>query len=179
MRIIGGKHKGRKIYAPKHLPARPTKDITKESLFNTLASRFFFNEISVLDLFAGTGNISFEFASRGTEDITSVDRHAESVRFIEKTAARLGMPVQVVRSDVKKFLETARRTYDVIFMDPPYDMPPGDLLELIDLIFRRKMLDDEGVLIVEHHKNLRLDSHPAYRKTKTYGQSVLSFFEKK
>ncbi len=180
MRIIGGKHKGRKIHAPKNLPARPTKDITKESLFNILQNKYFFNEIRVLDLFAGTGNISFEFASRGTEDITAVDKHAASIRFIEKTAKILDLPIQPVQATVESFIEyESVRPYDVIFMDPPYKISPEKLLQLIENIFKNNFLEENGLLIVEHHKTIRLDTSEYYKKSKTYGQSVLSFFEKK
>ena len=180
MRIIGGKHKGRKIYAPKNLPARPTKDITKESLFNALNNRFFFNEIRVLDLFAGTGNIAFEFASRGTPHVVAVDKHRPSIKFIEKTAKQLDLPVRVIQSDVKEFLKyPAGESYDVIFMDPPYGIPDGLLTELIDLIFENNYLAPGGILVIEHHKSKRPDKHPKYRKSKIYGQSVLSYFENK
>jgi 16S rRNA (guanine(966)-N(2))-methyltransferase RsmD len=179
MRIIGGKHKGRKIFAPKNLPARPTKDITKESLFNALNNRFFFNEINVLDLFAGTGNISFEFASRGTPYIVAVDKHRQSTKFIEKTAKQLDLPVNVIQSDVMEFLKyPPAQPFDVVFMDPPYDIPDEMLTELIDLIFENHFLSPSGILVIEHHKSKRLDKHPMYRKSKTYGQSVLSYFEK-
>jgi len=178
MRIIGGKHKGRKIHAPKSLPARPTKDVTKEALFNALNNRFYFDEISALDLFAGTGNISFEFASRGTPVITAVDKHRPSLRFIDKTSRQLDFPIQTVAADVKEFLSyPASRAYDVIFMDPPYRMEQDELFRLIDLIFQNGYLAPGGVLVTEHHKQLRTDAHPRHKRTKTYGQSALSFFE--
>ncbi len=177
MRIIGGKHKGRKIHAPKNLPARPTKDITKESLFNALNNRYFFNELKVLDLFAGTGNISFEFGSRGTPEITAVDKHKASVQFIDKTAKQLDLPVLAIHADVKDFLASEHQKYDVIFMDPPYDMAEEKIENLIQLIFQNELLNPDGMLIIEHHKSRRFN-HPAYKKSKTYGQSVLSFFEK-
>jgi len=178
MRIIGGKHKGRKIHAPKNLPARPTKDVTKEALFNALHNRYFFDEISALDLFAGTGNISFEFASRGTPRITAVDKHRPSLRFIEKTARQLDFPVTTVHADVAEFLSyPAAESYDVVFMDPPYDMSRDELFQLIDKVFAGNYVAPGGMLVVEHHRNLRTDEHPFHRRTKTYGQSALSFFE--
>jgi len=178
MRIIGGKHKGRKIHAPKNLPARPTKDVTKEALFNALNNRYFFDEISALDLFAGTGNISFEFASRGTPSVTAVDKHRPSLKFIEKTAAQLDLPVRTVLADVKDFLSyPAGQAYDVIFMDPPYKITREELDELVDLIFQNGYLAPGGLVVVEHHKNIRTDGHPHHKRTKTYGQSALSFYE--
>ena len=104
MRIISGKYKGRRITAPKNLPARPTTDIAKEALFNILNNNYYFNSLSVLDLFAGIGSISFEFASRGTENITSVDQHYNSLKFIDKTAKELDLEIKTVKSDVFKFL---------------------------------------------------------------------------
>src|SRR5210317_606039 len=106
MRIISGTHKGRKIIAPKKLPVRPTTDMAKESLFNILNNQFYFDEISVLDLFAGTGNVSYEFASRGTQHIISVDKDFGCVKFINETSETLNMPIQVIKSDVFKFLES-------------------------------------------------------------------------
>jgi len=179
MRIIGGKHKGRKIHAPKNLPARPTKDVTKEALFNALNNRYFFDEISALDLFAGTGNISFEFASRGTPVVVAVDKHRPSLRFIENTASQLNLPIQTVHANVKEYLSyPAPRSFDVVFMDPPYRITPEELTELIDLAFRNGYIAPGGILIVEHHKQLNTGGLPYHKRTKTYGQSALSFFER-
>jgi len=83
MRIISGKHKSRRIQAPKKLPVRPTTDMAKEALFNILNNLYYFNNITVLDLFSGTGNISFEFGSRGTENITAVDAHFGCIKYIK------------------------------------------------------------------------------------------------
>ncbi len=178
MRIIGGKLKGRKLNAPKNLPARPTKDITKESLFNILHNRYFFDEIRALDLFSGTGNIAFEFASRGTPSVLAVDRHPGSIRFIKETARKWDLPVSPIRSDVLQFLSYPPvEPFDVIFADPPYDMPAEELRKIIELIMENGFLSPEGILILEHHKKIRLDDLPFFRQAKTYGHSVLSFFE--
>ncbi|NPA43003.1 MAG: methyltransferase [Chlorobi bacterium] len=178
MRIIGGKHKGRKIRAPKHLPARPTKDVTKEALFNALQSRYFLNEISALDLFTGTGNIALEFASRGATRVTAVDKHRDSVRFVEKTARELDLPIKAVRSDVKEYLQyPPDQPFDVVFMDPPYALTAEELRALADAVFERGFVAPGGMLVIEHHKGVRLDDHPRHVRTKTYGHSALSFFE--
>ncbi len=178
MRIIGGKHKGRKIRAPKNLPARPTTDITKESLFNALTGILFFDEIEALDLFSGTGNIAYELASRGTPKIIAVDKHPASIRFIRKTASELKMPIQTVLSDVYKFLENpARSPFDFIFADPPYRFEPEKLIQIVDSAIENGYLSPEGILVIEHHKKIRIDRHHAFRKARLYGQSVLSFFE--
>ena len=121
MRIISGLYKGRKIVAPKNLPVRPTTDMSKEALFNILNNQYYFDDISVLDLFSGTGNISYEFASRGTENITAVDSHYDCIKFISQTAESFEMLLQTIKSDVFKFLETNKNKYDIIFAAPPYD----------------------------------------------------------
>jgi 16S rRNA (guanine966-N2)-methyltransferase len=105
MRIISGKYKGKRLTAPKKLPVRPTTDMAKEALFNILNNRFYFDELKVLDLFSGTGNISFELASRGTEKITAVDSFPGCVRYISKTASELDFSINTIKSDVYKFLE--------------------------------------------------------------------------
>ncbi len=180
MRIIGGKHKGRKIFAPKNLPVRPTTDITKESLFNMLQNRFFFDEISVLDLFSGTGNIVFEFASRGTPEIVAVDKHPGSISFIRKTAKQLSLPIQTVQSDVFTFLNyPSGKRFDIIFADPPYQMDEKDWLKLIDAVFDNHWLADNGIFILEHHKTKDFSKHPNFVKSKKYGQTRLSVFENK
>ncbi len=177
MRIIGGKHKGRKLHPPRGLKARPTMDITKESLFNALKSRFFFDEIDVLDLFAGTGNISLEFASRDAAHITAVDRQPAAVRFIRKTAEEWELPVDVIQADVFDFLrQPAYRHFDVIYADPPYGLEQSDFERLINLVFENQWLAPEGLLVVEHHRTMRFDRHPRYVRSRRYGQSVLSFF---
>ena len=119
MRIISGTFKGRRITAPKKLPVRPTTDMAKESLFNILNNRFYFDEVSVLDLFSGTGNISYEFASRGTENVTSVDANYGCVQFINKTAEEFEMSIQTIKSDFFKFLENHTLQYSLFFADPP------------------------------------------------------------
>ena len=108
MRIISGKYKGRKLVAPKKLPVRPTTDMAKEALFNILNNRYYFDEISVLDLFAGTGNISYEFASRGTDNITCVDQNYGCIKYINETAESFEMSINTIKSDVFSFLENHR-----------------------------------------------------------------------
>jgi len=107
MRIISGTFKGRRLTAPKKLPVRPTTDKAKEALFNILNNSFYFDEISVIDLFAGTGSISYEFASRGTQEITAVDRDFGCIKFIHKTAEEFNMTIQTVKKDVYKYLEAS------------------------------------------------------------------------
>jgi 16S rRNA (guanine(966)-N(2))-methyltransferase RsmD len=121
MRIISGSLKGRRITAPKKLPVRPTTDRSKEALFNILTNWYEFSEIRVLDLFSGTGNISYEFGSRGVQDIVAVDQNKHCSRFIEQTATALGLNIDVVCKNTFDFLSKPHQSFDVIFADPPYD----------------------------------------------------------
>jgi len=177
MRIISGIYKSRKIKAPKQLPVRPTTDMAKESLFNILNNLYYFDDIRVLDLFAGTGNISYEFASRGTKDITCVDAHLGCVKFIETTAQQFEMPIVSIKKDVYKFLETAGNTYDIIFADPPYSFSDAEFTEISNLVFKNNILEPEGILIVEHSKHTDLSQVAYFSYAKNYGGSVFSFFE--
>jgi len=178
MRIIGGKHKGRKLHPPRNLKARPTMDITKESLFNALKNKYFFNEISVLDLFSGTGNVALEFASRGTPEVVAVDKQPASVRFIRKTASAWDLPVEALQEDAFEFLgRPAFRRFDVIFMDPPYGLDEKDFRRLIDAVFQNGWLAPDGTLVVEHHKSMHFDDHPHFSRYRRYGQSGLSYFQ--
>lgn len=177
MRIISGKYKSRKIVAPKTLPVRPTTDMAKESLFNILNNHFYFDEISVIDLFAGTGNISYEFASRGTEKITCVDQNFGCIKFINQTAETFEMPIDTIKSDVFSFLEKASIQSDIIFADPPYDFTDEQFKRIPQLVFKNNMLLDEGMLIVEHSKHTDLSSTPNFSHKKNYGGSAFSFFK--
>ena len=177
MRIISGKHKGRRITAPKNLPVRPTTDMSKESLFNILNNHFNFNGLKVLDLFSGTGNISYEFASRGSGPITSVDGDMGCVNFIKKTATELDLDISAIKSDVFSFLERNKTTYDIIFADPPYNLDQKEFEKVIQLIFDNELLDEEGMLIVEHSKHTKLNHMSNFSFDKHYGGSVFSFYE--
>lgn len=177
MRIISGQFKGRKIVAPKKLPVRPTTDMAKESLFNILNNYYYFDEISVLDLFSGTGNISYEFASRGTENITAIDGDFGCVRFIKQTAEQFKMPIDAIKADVFKYLENARGQYTVIFADPPYNLPLEEFSKIPNSIFEKDLLEKEGLLIVEHSKHTNLDHLEYFSFKKSYGGNTFSFFE--
>ncbi|MGB5943566.1 MAG: RsmD family RNA methyltransferase [Leeuwenhoekiella sp.] len=178
MRIISGRHKGRKIIAPKKLPIRPTTDMAKESLFNILRNSYTLLSLSVLDLFAGSGNISYEFASRGSESITAVDSDAGCVSFINKTAQDLEMPIEAFKSDVFKFLERSGGSYDVIFGDPPYNWEASEFLKIVDLVFQKNLLNSAGTLVLEHSKHTDLSTGQNYQESRKYGGSSFSFFSK-
>jgi 16S rRNA (guanine(966)-N(2))-methyltransferase RsmD len=177
MRIISGKYKGRRITAPRKLPVRPTTDLAKESLFNILNNLYYLDEISVLDLFSGTGNISYEFASRGTENITAVDADLGCVKFIEKTSLEFDMPITVRKSEVSKFLGRAKGKYTLIFADPPYAFTLEEFSQLQDLVFKNELLDEDGCFIIEHSKHTDLSNLPHFDNSRHYGGSVFSFFK--
>ncbi|RNC87171.1 MAG: 16S rRNA (guanine(966)-N(2))-methyltransferase RsmD [Winogradskyella sp.] len=177
MRIISGEYKGRKIVAPKQLPVRPTTDMAKEALFNILNNHYYFDEVSVLDLFAGTGNISYEFASRGSETILAVDANIGCIKFINKTADSFDMAIMTVRSDVFKFLEKAKEKHTIIFADPPYDFDVSEFEKIPELVFQNNLLETDGLLIVEHSKHTKLDHMDNFSYSKSYGGNSFSFFE--
>ena len=146
MRIISGQHKGRRISAPKKLPVRPTTDMAKEGLFNILNNSFYFDELRILDLFAGTGNISYEFASRGAEDIICVDADYGCIKFINQTAVLLEANITAIKSDVFGYLEKTRQKHNIIFADPPYAMSEADFIKIEHWVFANNLLEEEGVL---------------------------------
>lgn len=177
MRIISGKYKGRRITAPKKLPVRPTTDMAKEALFNILNNSYYFEKISVLDLFTGTGNISYEFASRGTPQIVAVDADYGCIKFVGQTAKDLEFNIAAIKSDVFPYLEKAAQKANIIFADPPYDMTLTELEKIPELVFRKQLLQEEGVLIIEHSKHMDLSSFPHFSRLRKYGGSIFSFFE--
>lgn len=177
MRIINGIHKGRKINPPKNLPVRPTTDFAKESLFNILNNHVEFDELKVLDLFCGTGNITFEFASREAIDITSVDSSPACCDFVRKTISDFKMTqVKVVKSDVFSFLNKGFGSYSLIFADPPYDMEEERFKQLVQLVFEKNLLKPGGWLIVEHGERTILSALPAFKEHRKYGNVNFSFF---
>lgn len=179
MRIISGRHRGKRIIAPKKLPVRPTTDMVKEALFNILHNSYTFENIRVLDLYAGTGNISYEFASRGVPEIIAVDADARCAHFIATTAKQLEAPIQVIKLDAIRYLNRAIGKYDIIFADPPYDLPLEEMAKIPEMVFAGDLLSDEGILILEHSKHLALEELPGHAESRKYGGSVLSFFESK
>jgi len=178
MRIISGKYKGKRLTAPNKLPVRPTTDMAKEALFNILNNQYYFEDVAVLDLFSGTGNISFEFASRGSTNITSIDANSGCVHYISKTSKELNFDISTMKSDVFKFLERTKSKYDIIFADPPYNFELAQFSKIPELIFQNELLLEDGLLIVEHAEQTDLSSLPNFSDKRKYGSSVFSFFEK-
>jgi 16S rRNA (guanine966-N2)-methyltransferase len=177
VRIISGKYKGRRIFPPKGLPVRPTTDMSKEALFNVLNNHFSFEGLKILDLFAGTGNISFEFASRGSTPITSVDADFGCVKFIKQVAAEYDFNIAAIKSDVFTFLEKNKATYDIIFADPPYGLDQKTFEKVVVTVFEKNTLQDDGMMIIEHSKYTKLDHLTHFSFKKSYGGSIFSFFE--
>lgn len=177
MRIISGKHKGRRLSAPKNLPVRPTTDMAKEGLFNIINNNFYFDGIAVIDLFAGTGNISYEFASRGTKTIYAIDAHFGCIKYIYNTAKELDLPINTYKSDVYKFLEKTSLKADIIFADPPYNFEKEQFEKIVNLVFEKELLNEDGILIVEHSKHTDISDHEKFSYDKRYGGNVFSFYE--
>ncbi len=175
MRIIGGKHGGRRITPPRRIPARPTTDIAKEGLFNILNNYIDFEEVKFLDLFGGTGCISYEFASRGCEDITLIELDVKSLRFIKETSDKLNMNINALRMNVFKYIDICKDSYDMIFAGPPYALK--NLPEIPDLIFSKGLLKKGGTFIMEHNPNHNFEDHPNFEKKRNYGSTIFAFFK--
>ncbi|MGM9479017.1 16S rRNA (guanine(966)-N(2))-methyltransferase RsmD [Pedobacter sp. GSP4] len=176
MRIIGGKLKGIRLQPPANLPVRPTTDMAKEALFNILNNKYDFENCSVLDLFCGTGNLTFEFASRGAESILAVDMDYGCVNWVKSTAKKYEFDqIDVRKGDVFKLLKQMTGAYDLIFADPPYNLP--NIPQLPILVQEQQLLKPNGLLVVEHQSNMRLHNQPGYQETRKYGNSSFSFFE--
>ncbi|QEK51459.1 16S rRNA (guanine(966)-N(2))-methyltransferase RsmD [Pedobacter aquae] len=175
MRIIGGTLKGIRLNPPKKLPVRPTTDIAKEALFNILENQLEISDLKILDLFSGTGNISLEFASRGAQEIISVDRDFGCYGYLKATSKELNLhQIKAFKSDVFKFLNTETQQFDLIFADPPYDLT--NIPEIAKIVFDKKLLKPGGVLIIEHQSMHNLSNHPNFTDKRKYGYSAFSFF---
>lgn len=179
-RIISGRWKAKKIAAPKHFDVRPTTDFAKEALFSILENTYDMQSIAVLDLFAGIGSISLEFASRGCQDVTSVEMNPKHTAFINSTASELDMSLQIntQRGDVYDWLKKFRnkKSYEIVFADAPFETDEKKYQELISLVLNNKYLKPNGILIVEHQSRLKLD-HPNFKSTRKYGNVSFSFYE--
>ena len=178
MRIISGNKKSIVINAPKNLPVRPTTDKVKESLFNIIQNKFELNDCRVLDVFSGTGNISYEFASRGCNNILSVDNNFNCIRFINKTAKELEIKIRIKKIDYLSFLKKNKEKFNIIFADPPYSFLLRDYLEIIDIVRKNEILEEGGELIIEHRSNISFIDKVKEVDERNYGSSSLSFFKK-
>ncbi|MDR1793529.1 MAG: RsmD family RNA methyltransferase [Bacteroidales bacterium] len=175
MRIISGLHRGKKIVAPLSLPVRPTTDFAKESLFNILNNYFYPDKIKVLDLFAGTGNISYEFAARQAISVTAVDNYQPCVNFIKRTAQQLNFEnITSIKADAVAFLLSCRQQYNVIFADPPYTYT--DYAAIVDAVFEKERLLPDGFLIIEHSAVIDFSQDDKFYQQRNYGKVNFSIF---
>jgi len=174
MRIISGIHKGRRLTAPKKLPVRPTTDRSKEALFNIIQHQIEFSQITVLDLFSGTGSISYEFASRGVTQLTAVDKNKHCIQFILTTAESLAMNIRIIQKDCFAYLEEDKSRYDLIFADPPYEFDLKTYENIIILALKR--LSPQGQLIIEHFNKIDLSEFEMFASRRNYGSATFSFF---
>ena len=176
MRIISGIYGGRKITPPNNMPyTRPTTDIAKEGLFNVLQNNVAIEALKVLDLFGGTGCISYELASRGAADITIVEKDNQMYDFIKKTSAELELEnFKVVKLDVFRFIDTVAEQYDFIFAGPPYALANIDDLPL--KIFEKKLLKPKGWFILEHTPRNEYKKFDHYKTERNYGTTIFSIF---
>lgn len=177
MRIISGKFKGRAINPPKNLRARPTTDFAKENLFNILTNLVEFDQCDILDLFAGTGSISYEFASRGAKSITSVEINAVHHNFIRTTAKALGADnIFAVKANVFLYLRSCTKSFDIIFSDAPYDLE--GLEQVVSLVLDGDTLKQDGIFIFEHSDKYNFENHPLFWQSRSYGSVQFSLFKK-
>lgn len=177
MRIISGTLKKQLFSPPKGFPSRPTTDFAKEGLFNILDNEVAMMDLNILDLFAGTGNISFEFASREAGQITSVDKNFRCIKFMKDFSKKHGIAsaMNVVKADAIKFVGNNHQSYDLIFADPPFE----DKLhhELIKVVMEGSILAEDGLFILEHSKHNKFDDQKGFQHARRYGHVVFSFFK--
>ena len=177
MRIISGIYRGKAIHPPKFFHDRPTTDFAKESLFTIILGNFLkeFENMKILDLFAGTGSISYEFASRGCKNITATDNNFRYTGFIKKTAAELDFSqISVVHADAFRFLKTVKTKYDIIFADPPFGLTDSETIP--EIIHDRCLLENNGWLIIEHSEKTDLSQLTGFTEKRRYGNVNFSFF---
>jgi 16S rRNA (guanine(966)-N(2))-methyltransferase RsmD len=176
MRVIGGTLGGRRFNPPANIPARPTTDLAREGLFNILTNLIDLEGITALDLFGGTGGVSYELASRGVSSVTVVETDANSIAFIKKTAAdyRIAESIKVIRGDVFRFLKSSKASYDLLFADPPYALPRMN--DLVNAMLQPEIINPEGIAIVEHDSRNGFEEHPHFLRAKAYGDTIFTFF---
>lgn len=176
MRIISGELGGRRFNPPSNMPyTRPTTDIAKEGLFNILQNNLDFEELKTLDLFGGTGSISYELASRGVPDLTVVEKETAMYEFIKKTSAEFRIEnLKLVKMDVFKFINSCTNKFDLIFAGPPYALTNID--DLPKLIFDKKLLNHKGWFVLEHTPRNDYKASPFFKSERNYGTTVFSIF---
>lgn len=178
MRIIRGRFKTRYFKYPKSFPSRPTTDFAKEGLFNVLENEFSLFDLNILDLCAGTGNISYEFLSREAGTVTAIDSNFICVKHMNKLAKEFDCQaeINILKSDIFTYLEHCNEHFDIIFADPPFDFK--EYPRIIELVFERDLLSENGMLVIEHGKETELSAITHFQKIRKYGGVCFSFFQK-
>lgn len=175
MRIVGGRNRRRNILPPPNFRARPTTDFAKENLFNVINNYFDFEGLEVLDLFSGTGSISYEFASRDAARVVSVEMNPVHHKFIQDMARELKYPqLTAIRTNAFVYLKSIKDDFDIIFADPPYDMEGIETIP--DLVFSNNLLRKHGWFILEHSADKDFETHPLFRQKRHYGSVNFSIF---
>lgn len=176
MRIVGGEFRGRRFTPPTKTPARPTTDIAKEGLFNILQNMMDLEDIKTLELFGGTGNISYELASRGAAELTIVEQDRGNINFIIKTTKELDVydRFKIIKGDAFKFMKNSNEQYDLIFADAPYALPNMDDIPM--MVFEHGLLAPDGIFVHEHTHSNDYQQHPNFLRMKNYGTTVFTFF---
>ncbi|UCG28736.1 MAG: 16S rRNA (guanine(966)-N(2))-methyltransferase RsmD [Bacteroidales bacterium] len=176
MRIISGKYRGKIIHLPRNIKVRPTTDLAKESLFNIIVNDYDIRSVSVLDLFSGTGSISYEFASRDCKLIHLVENNYKNYSFIVKTMEELAFhQIRATRANVRSYIETCQTKYDIVFADPPYNL--SWLGDLPDLVLGHGLLNPQGMFILEHPRSVHFSDHSCLMEKRQYGSVNFSFFK--
>ena len=175
MRIISGKYKSRRFDVPKSFKSRPTTDFAKENLFNILSNQLDWEDVKALDLFSGTGSISFELLSRGCKEVVCVEKDAAHYAFIKKVRAELQEKnMEPIKGDVFKFIETCQQTFDFIFADPPYAL--SELSKIPEMILSKSLLNENGIFVMEHPKEYDFSALPLFTQKRVYGSVNFSIF---
>ncbi len=176
MRIISGKFKGKRILPPHQITARPTTDFAKEGLFNLLNNKIDFEGIDVLDLFAGTGGIGFEFVSRDCRSVISIEQNDRHCNFIRKVCSDLKISnLTLIKTDVFRFMKSSHIQFDLVFADPPYELE--NFSSIPDLVFMYQLLKNDGLFVLEHGSKNDFSGHPHFVEHRHYGNVNFSFFE--
>lgn len=176
MRIISGKYRGKPFYPNSRFKARPTTDYAKEGLFNILNNSYDLVDLEILDLFSGTGSISYEFLSRGCKYVHAIEKNKNHADFINKIGNELKADnLKVINTDVFKFVKHSPYTYNIIFADPPYELE--NINEIPDLIFKNDLLKPDGIFIIEHSSKTDFKKHEKFYDIRNYGKVNFSFFK--
>lgn len=179
MRFISGKFGSRKLIIPKHLPIRPTTDIAKEAVFNTLNNLVNFQELSVLDLFSGSGSLGLECISRGAGTTTFIEKNRKCIQHLKQINKLLKTEAKIISTDVFKFIKSSEYKFDLVFADPPYNLEKKHYLILIENVIKNILKNDESIFVLEHYKNFDFKSIEGFFKLKNYGDCSFSFFNQK